>query len=324
MADYQLTASLPGMIQTVLRLSDNAFIPFDPANPDYQEYLAWVAEGNVADPPPPLSQQQEAAAHLAGGLTITSTKARDGMSSDALDGTYGVTGADAANLNSILTVWNDSGTFPNDAPTVTIFDLAGHAHTFDAGSFRAFAATVRDFVHNANLYGQGEADGLPPNAVTLVAASDQPAAVRGVTDGTDVAAGMVGEYITRSNVTGYNLIADTPTEIAPIILAPGCWDIWGACEFTVMGTERAPPIQPKALASSISLHADALPTDDDLISGTGVMNLIYSPLATGQRQVLGTGTCRSNSAEQVSLYLVAQIGVSNVNVKGYISARRVR
>jgi hypothetical protein len=49
-AAYQLVATLPGMTQTVQRMSDGAFIPFDPANRDYQEYLAWRAEGNEPDP----------------------------------------------------------------------------------------------------------------------------------------------------------------------------------------------------------------------------------------------------------------------------------
>ena len=39
-----------GVSQVVQRLADNAFIPFDPANTDYQTYLEWLAEGNVPLP----------------------------------------------------------------------------------------------------------------------------------------------------------------------------------------------------------------------------------------------------------------------------------
>ena len=54
---YKLTQSET----TVQRLSDNAFIPFDGGNRDYQEYLEWLAEGNepepyVAPPAPPVTQ----------------------------------------------------------------------------------------------------------------------------------------------------------------------------------------------------------------------------------------------------------------------------
>ena len=45
MYQLQITYQLSGQ-QFVKRLSDNAFIPFDPANTDYQKYLEWLAEGN--------------------------------------------------------------------------------------------------------------------------------------------------------------------------------------------------------------------------------------------------------------------------------------
>ena len=37
-------------VDIIQRMSDNSFIPFDPANTDYQAYLAWKAEGNIPQP----------------------------------------------------------------------------------------------------------------------------------------------------------------------------------------------------------------------------------------------------------------------------------
>ena len=52
MAEYQLVATPPGMMQTVQRMSDSAFVPFDPANRDYQLFCEWCEAGNTPDPAP--------------------------------------------------------------------------------------------------------------------------------------------------------------------------------------------------------------------------------------------------------------------------------
>ena len=47
---YKLVKNIDNEIKVVCRLSDNAFIPFDPANTDYQAYLKWLEEGNTPLP----------------------------------------------------------------------------------------------------------------------------------------------------------------------------------------------------------------------------------------------------------------------------------
>jgi hypothetical protein len=49
---YKLFKDLQNIVKDtgIQRLSDNAFIPFDPANMDFVEYNKWLSEGNTPLP----------------------------------------------------------------------------------------------------------------------------------------------------------------------------------------------------------------------------------------------------------------------------------
>lgn len=58
---YQLLSNTPmGQPQCIKRVLDNAYIPFDPANTDYQAFLKYQAEGGKvygADEPLPADEE---------------------------------------------------------------------------------------------------------------------------------------------------------------------------------------------------------------------------------------------------------------------------
>jgi hypothetical protein len=57
---YKQYKNLNGEIaQAIIRTTDGACIPFDPANTCYQTYLKWLEEGNSPLPPDEPVQQNE-------------------------------------------------------------------------------------------------------------------------------------------------------------------------------------------------------------------------------------------------------------------------
>jgi Collagen triple helix repeat (20 copies) len=148
-----------------------------------------------------------------------------------------------------------------------------------------------------------------------------PTGIKGITDGSDAAAGQVGEVISASNTVGYNLTTTIPSNVATLIIPPGDWNVGGVIIFAPTSTG------PNSVIAALSQTTAALPTDNDVATGKGIMQQIWaSSMPSGKTQTTPTSLVRVNTSTQKNIYLVAQatFGGGSVNVTGYVSARRVR
>jgi hypothetical protein len=50
---YKLTNN-----EIIIRLRDGAFIPMEVNNTDYQEYISWISQGNIAEPADPIPNSE--------------------------------------------------------------------------------------------------------------------------------------------------------------------------------------------------------------------------------------------------------------------------
>ena len=147
---------------------------------------------------------------------------------------------------------------------------------------------------------------------------------RGVTDGSNAAAGMVGEYLSASNTTGSALTTDVALNVAALALTAGRLGRVGADHLYggnqhrsfCAGHRHRPDFGCDANAGAArgrNRRDDA--NNSDLHLTQVVVN-----------QIMQTGPDRYNSNAPQTVYLVSQatFGGGTLSVTGFISARRIR
>jgi len=144
---------------------------------------------------------------------------------------------------------------------------------------------------------------------------------KGVIDGSAPVAGDVGEFLAAVNLPGLALTTNVTLNVTTLPLPPGDWLVGGIVIFTPVNTG------PNSIIAGLSLTAQTMPTDTQVINGNGTATQMWSSsMTSGKAQTLPTGTFRSNSATPVNVYLVANasFGGGSVTVTGRITARRTR
>lgn len=144
--------------------------------------------------------------------------------------------------------------------------------------------------------------------------------VKGVIDGSNAAAGDVGEYISSSIPSGsaVSLTTVTPANVTSVTLSAGDWDVRGSINFYANTTTTA-----NNFIAWISTTSATVPTPPNggAITSFGGVNI-----AAGADNFMSIAPIRINVTTSTTVYLggYASFAISTMTAGGFIGARRVR
>ena len=151
-------------------------------------------------------------------------------------------------------------------------------------------------------YHQSVADRLAANATALAKAGT------GVVDGSNAAAGQIGEYLSASSGS-VSLSNGTTTDIVTLALTPGDWDVEGNVTFTPTGAVSYAACSVSTVSASIG----------------GLATRVPGASATTQIRIGTGGAVRISVSAAATAYLTAQSAFAgSMTATGAIRARRVR
>jgi hypothetical protein len=140
----------------------------------------------------------------------------------------------------------------------------------------------------------------------------------GVSNGSDAAAGQVGEYVssTRTQGAAIGMTSSVALNVTSISLTAGDWDVSG-----VAATANPGSTVTSVASASISTTSGTMAVAPD---GGYVQ---FAPGSNpGTAQLLATGTTRISVSGLTTVYLVINcaFSVSTLNTYGILRARRIR
>jgi hypothetical protein len=135
----------------------------------------------------------------------------------------------------------------------------------------------------------------------------------GVNNGTNAAAGEVGEYSATSG-SSTSLVTATAKTIHSVTLTAGDWDIEGVATYT------------KAATTVVTYTQQGISTTNNTLGGTGTFTATAAAISDVIPSAFTTPVVRLNLASTTTIYLVSRAGftTSTLTASGFLRIRRVR